>query len=846
MKGIRSLSASGDLSDVKFPDDLGRLNSSWTYLNSNFSVSPTTSLVRHIIDCVALLRDLNQDRGRTGDGEGVLTSAICNVSYNTLSTSLERILLESMTCQLPPETPAEASNILELGCSILRQFPDAAKLERTGSSQKTLLHRVAIKPASGVQSVKAVFSYCRKSIEMMDAMGALPLHHATHASPPDISVVRTLIDLYPTAASVADKAGYLPLHWAVNSTNAKVEIVRLLLKAYPEGATKPCKGGSLPLHWSVDRDKPLLGIVEELTNAYRAGLSSTCALGWLPIHRCVDRSDPKLSVLKWLINHYPSGLSVANSDGQLPLHRLVDRSSPTLSSIQLLSTAYPDALMAPDSEGYLPLHLALDGDNPSARVVCALIQMCPESASVTTIDGLLPLHCALNCCLSAAVPREIMLSLLNAYPEGATQEAVDMVPVDPDANPDDWEGPWKQVKWTPLSRAEELENEELIQDIRAAILNPTPQRHPNNLNMGIRRASSDSLNLLGNDNASFTLAASSASADSGRTGPGSTSVQMFQDTETDDTSQSFAMADFNSLSNPMPETYSCLGHISSLCSTLKVNAPHSRSGSNLLAGISVPPETSSPNSPFDKNRKSINSAGRKRSPDLISHSSGSTPLVEAAPACVDNSKLPALNVRAPLQNKSQNKSQNNSALFGSRFSASLDLEPPPTPDKQLAIDVMSPQASRDDTSVFSLMSRGSMDSSQFSTSSSRRASGMWVRGDADSVSSSTDGGSFFRRKNRREGSASKNMAAKYGPGDAVLQDFGAILEGDERDTPRLAAGGDSPVRRSKKDMLPIGNEKMHKSRRLKKHQQEAELITEIISKGRPVAAPSTSSLLNVV
>lgn len=544
MKGSRSLSHSGDVADVDFPDDFDRLLSSWSFLTTNIRLSPTTSLLRHIIDCVAVLRDLNQDRGRPGDGEGVLTSAVCNASYNTLSTSLERILLESMTCQLPPESSGEASNILELGCSILRQFPDAAKLEKTGSSQKTLLHRVAIKPAAGVQSIKSVFSYCRKSIEMTDAMGALPLHHATHANPPDPNIVRTLVDLYPAAASVMDKAGYLPLHWAVNSTNAKVDIVRMLLKAYPEGATKPCKGGSLPIHWSVDRDKPLLGIVEELSNAYRAGLSTPCSLGWLPIHRCVDRADPKLSVLKWLINHNPNGLRMANSDGQLPLHRLVDRSAPTLNSIQLLATAYPEALLVPDSEGYLPLHLALDGDNPSARVVCALIQMCPESASVTTIDGLLPLHCALNCCLSAIVPRDIILSLLQAYPEGAMQEAIDMVPVDSEANPDDWEGPWKQVKWTPLSRAEELEDEELIEDIRAAILNPGPMRQSVQHGMGMRRNSSDSLNVGMND-ASFATVASITSVDTNRSGPGGSKFHDSASSAMDDATLAFPMPGFN-------------------------------------------------------------------------------------------------------------------------------------------------------------------------------------------------------------------------------------------------------------------------------------------------------------
>jgi ankyrin repeat protein len=901
MKGARALSSSSNADireSIHFPDDFDRLASSWSSLSTNYRASPTTSVLRHIIDCAAVLRDLNQDRGRPADGEGVLTSAICNSSYNTLTTSLERILLESMTCQLPPESPAEASNILELGCSILRQFPDAAKLEKTGSSQKTLLHRVAIKPACGVQSVKSVFSYCRKSIEMTDAMGALPLHHATHASPPDVDIVRTLLDLNPAAATVPDRAGYLPLHWAVNSTNAKAEIVRLLLKANPEGAMKPCRGGSLPLHWSVDRDKPMIGIVQELTNVYRGGLSKACSLGWLPIHRCVDRADPKMSVLKWLINHHPNGLRVANCDGQLPLHRLVDRSAPSLNAIQLVATAYPEALLVADAEGYLPLHLALDGDNPSARVVGALIHMCPESAAVTTIDGLLPLHCALNCCLTAIVPREIILTLLQAFPAGALQEAVDMVPLDPEANADDWDGPWRQVKWTPMSRAEELADDELIEDIRLAILNPAPPKQFDHVGIGmpvvLRRNSSDCLE---------TSSVSSVNTGSyeeratcmARSGPGSSSGIHDRYSESEDPNASL-LSDPLSVplsNNPMINidslSFNSNNSINSIHS-LKASTPHSWSAGNLLAGLreqgpGAAPETGSPGSgsPFDRSRKRLGSAGRKRtSPELaaapaaaaagqFTRSADNTPRLDALPALGQGqgqgqqgaARIPALHLSETPAKAST--APGGSVYYNGIFSSHVVVEPP-TPNRELAIDVMGspPASARDDASTFSLMSRGSMDSSQlsvYSAGSSRRGgggagsgcSGVWVRsGDADSVSSSTDGGNtFFRRKSNRRGTHS---GSKYGPGDtntSILHDFGAILEQDDEQTPRSGRKspdkphGGHPTHSTRPS--PTMDEKKHRSMRSKrKHQQEAEKITNIISQEKPIAVPSKSVLLNMV
>ena len=56
-------------------------------------------------------------------------------------------------------------------------------------------------------------------------------------------------------------------------------------------------------------------------------------------------------------------------------------------------------------------------------------------------------------CSKAAPIIEIVESLLEIFPESPEHLAMDIVPLDEYADPDTWQGDWKEKRWTPLSRA---------------------------------------------------------------------------------------------------------------------------------------------------------------------------------------------------------------------------------------------------------------------------------------------------------------------------------------------------------------------------------------------------------
>jgi hypothetical protein len=95
-----------------------------------------------------------------------------------------------------------------------------------------------------------------------------------------------------------------------------------------------------------------------------------------------------------------------------------------------------------------------------------LIDAYPAGASKATKDGYLPLHCIL-CNDDPDVP--LVTRLIELYPQGVQQVAVDLVPVDDDADATTWTGDLKEKRWTPLSKAIEKGLRSIITLLQAAL-----------------------------------------------------------------------------------------------------------------------------------------------------------------------------------------------------------------------------------------------------------------------------------------------------------------------------------------------------------------------------------------
>ena len=477
------------------------------------TISDECFIFTHIIDCIKSLQEVTEANRRSKAGSRAVASSRNSPSdplsqplYAGFVTQVERAMKDlvlSSSAAFADSSTSEVNNSLNRCVATVHSLSKFPSLTQTdpdpGKSKKLpLLHFVAYN-SRALDAVKAVYYANPENIQARDKTGALPLHWAIlNKDAPEIT--QFLLDMYPEAASLPDNAGYLPLHWAVNNDTVNMTIVKSLLQKCPSAASTPStKNKTLPLHWCVNRSEPNLALVKELVISYPDAIQTPCGHGWLPLHYCVNRAKVSLTILRMLLDKYPAGVSHRNSDGQMPIHRLLDRYEPNRKAVKWLIEAEPATLKACDSEGYLPLHVALDGSKPpSWRLIKLLLQHAPQTVEITTLDGFLPLHVVMKmqdrfgdpAAISvssgnnqddevgspdkgdnasgdgqSALEREaamklnqnrylsIVQELVTLYPDAVHQAAVDIIPVKDGVNPDTWEGQWRKSRWTPYSRA---------------------------------------------------------------------------------------------------------------------------------------------------------------------------------------------------------------------------------------------------------------------------------------------------------------------------------------------------------------------------------------------------------
>jgi hypothetical protein len=214
-----------------------------------------------------------------------------------------------------------------------------------------------------------------------------------------------------------------------------------------------CSKGSLPLHYAINRNDASPEVIKMLLNHAPNSIRVSCSRARLPIHLLLNRPNPNLELLNLMIEMYPESLKVSNGSGQIPLHKVVDQLPINITAFDKVFDGHPGGARVIDNEGYCPLHIAVDCLNPNEMVVEKLINAYPDAAKIATSSGLLPLHYVVagN---SRPSPTIVQL-LLDNYPAATQHLIVDRVPTEDNADPNTWEGAWKDSKWTPFSKAVE-------------------------------------------------------------------------------------------------------------------------------------------------------------------------------------------------------------------------------------------------------------------------------------------------------------------------------------------------------------------------------------------------------
>lgn len=218
----------------------------------------------------------------------------------------------------------------------------------------------------------------------------IPLQNALfNESEHRVSIVKSLLDADPSAASVLNSDGDTVFHLAINQ-ECCVDLLQHLLTAYPFGLAVQNDIGHLPLHAAcLTKDLPRsLENVQLLLTHYPQAAKVPCIYGHIPAHIAAESSIPQ--VLQSVLAVYPQGLHYACPEDNLntPLIKAVISSNED--NVHFITTHYPQAVHVTNAMGLNPMHFAAENDN--LTIMKMIYSVFPESVRLTDMGGRLPLH----------------------------------------------------------------------------------------------------------------------------------------------------------------------------------------------------------------------------------------------------------------------------------------------------------------------------------------------------------------------------------------------------------------------------------------------------------------------
>lgn len=433
-------------------------------------------LTKHIIDCVASLRDFAKEGsfllGSYGSSESILTDAslalhskqvpshskelagktISAELLNGFQSEIAKLLIMTVTREWDTSSfqvntdeeialKAMSSTYLSTSEHILRKFPEMA-IRKHKVTAKMLIHHVCHRaiPPDGERLLATVLDCCVGGASSLDTNGATPMHWLMKNRKATIDMVNILLKGNPSALQATDVDGRSPLHWAFDNDYPNIPLIERVVELYPDTIQRVCDKGWLPIHDLVNREVPSIQLLKLLLRALPASINATSRSGATPLHVHVDRNQPESESVRILIDSSPGCLAKPNMSGHLPLHLLADQSNPSLVSLKLLMERYPAATNATDVNGFIPLHLALHRAQPLLGAVVLLIEFNPQSAAAVSRRGLYPLHLLVG---MNSQPSLALAKLLVSH----CRQAIGAV-VDVKLNANDMD-----ASWTPLTRA---------------------------------------------------------------------------------------------------------------------------------------------------------------------------------------------------------------------------------------------------------------------------------------------------------------------------------------------------------------------------------------------------------
>ena len=213
--------------------------------------------------------------------------------------------------------------------------------------------------------INALVGADQSTCSMVDKSGRLPLHHFVENGREWNVQLHSILEAHP--AAVQTRAGpsacnQLPLHMAASNPVARPSLIMSLVEKNPRAASMVDGKGRLPLHLAVEsgRSSWERGI-DSIYQAYTTAITTPedSRRQWTVLHMAAASHSAECPMIDKILELNGNIASVADSQGRYPLHlACAANRSWENGGIKSIFDADPSVALMEDATGLLPFHIA--------------------------------------------------------------------------------------------------------------------------------------------------------------------------------------------------------------------------------------------------------------------------------------------------------------------------------------------------------------------------------------------------------------------------------------------------------------------------------------------------------
>ena len=348
----------------------------------------------HILDCIGALSCIRKDQLQKKNAdrtEDAVVSSKFRIFWQAVREIADQELKSGVSSGQEKDNASPAADRNKALEIIMENFPDRSKLK--DFRMWLPLHFAVLLPSTDLMDIHNIFVAQPQAIKVHTGKGYQfnPCHLAVTTQNPRLEVLRQLKVYYPRFGSSVDYNQSTPLHLVAMFTE-NMSIIREIVQLYPSALEMRNKQGGTPLHVAINNSVWTASMVQQMAQLHPPALEVKNKYGHTPLHLAAMHSR-SAAMVRELVRLCPAALEVKDSNMRTPLCLIGRASTPeALKTLQVLLDAAPQAASIPDSvNGRLPLH-ALLANHPNVELVGALLAAYKDAVNIADNDGMLPVH----------------------------------------------------------------------------------------------------------------------------------------------------------------------------------------------------------------------------------------------------------------------------------------------------------------------------------------------------------------------------------------------------------------------------------------------------------------------